>query len=154
MRRFVSRSILSLLLLATILLPLVYSRPAAALIGSSSQSQACQGINLDQSGNSTSSNACTSDGTGGLNDLLKTVLNILSLIVGIAAVIMIIVGGFRYVTSGGDSSGTASAKNTIIYAIVGLVIAVLAQVLVQFVLDKTNCASNPTATQCQPAKKK
>ena len=109
--------------------------PAAALIGSNSQQQACQGINLDQG-----SNACTSNGTSGLNGLLATTINILSIIVGVAAVIMIIIGGFRYITSGGESSSTASAKNTIIYALIGLVIAVIAQLLVQFVLNKVSKA--------------
>ena len=55
----------------------------------------------------------------------------------IAAVIMIIWGGFRYVTSGGDSNKVSSAKNTIIYAVIGLIIVALAQFIVKFVLDKT-----------------
>ena len=49
---------------------------------------------------------------------------------------MIIYGGFRYITSGGDSGKVTGAKNTIIYAVIGLVIVVLAQVIVKFILDK------------------
>jgi hypothetical protein len=69
-----------------------------------------------------------------LNKLVTNIINILSVIVGVVAVIMIIIGGFKYITSGGDSNNTASAKNTIIYAIVGLIIVALAQVIVRFVL--------------------
>jgi hypothetical protein len=75
------------------------------------------------------------DAGGNLNDLVTKIVNILSVIVGIVAVIMIIIGGFKYITSGGDSNRVASAKNTIIYAIVGLIIVALAQVIVRFVLS-------------------
>jgi len=47
---------------------------------------------------------------------------------------MIIFGGFKYITSGGDAGGVTGAKNTILYAIVGLVIVALAQVIVRFVI--------------------
>lgn len=77
--------------------------------------------------------SCADDG-GGLSNVIVTVIRILSIIVGVAAVIMIIIGGLKFVTSGGDSSKTASAKSTILYAIVGLIIAALAQILVRFVL--------------------
>lgn len=70
------------------------------------------------------------------NSLIQDIVNLLSIIVGIVAVIMIIYGGFRYVTSGGDSGNITTAKNVILYAIIGLVIAALAQVIVKFVLAK------------------
>jgi hypothetical protein len=72
-----------------------------------------------------------------LNVLIKNIINIFSVVVGIVAVIMIIVGGFRYITSGGDSGNVTGAKNTILYAIVGLVIVALAQFIVKFVLNKS-----------------
>jgi uncharacterized membrane protein YidH (DUF202 family) len=75
------------------------------------------------------------DGTTNIQDIITTVVNIFSIIVAIVAVIMIIWGGFKYVTSGGDSGNITTAKNTIIYAIIGLVIVALAQFLVQFVLS-------------------
>ena len=56
--------------------------------------------------------------------------------VGIIGVIMIIVGGFRYITSGGNDQNVASAKNTILYAIIGLVIVALAQLIVKYVLNR------------------
>jgi hypothetical protein len=53
------------------------------------------------------------------------------------AVVMIIIGGLKYITSGGDSGNVTGAKNTILYAIIGLVIVALAQFIVRFVLSKT-----------------
>lgn len=79
-----------------------------------------------------------SGGTTRINNIISDAINIFSIIVGIIAVIMIIVGGFKYITSGGDSGNITSAKNTIIYAVIGLVIVALAQFLVQFVLDKAS----------------
>lgn len=71
-----------------------------------------------------------------LNKAVQAVVNILSIVVGVVAVIMIIIGGLKYVTSSGDSNKVSSAKNTILYAIVGLVIVALSQFIVRFVLDR------------------
>jgi hypothetical protein len=73
-----------------------------------------------------------------VNKIIKQVINIISVIVGVVAVIMIIIGGFRYITSGGDSGAVGNAKNTIIYALVGLVIVFFAQIIVRFVLGRIN----------------
>ncbi len=90
------------------------------------------------SGNNTVNN-CTNmdDASGGIEDLIKTIINVFSAIVGSISVIMIIIGGFRYITSGGDSNSVGGAKNTILYAIVGLIIVAFAQIIVQFVLQRT-----------------
>lgn len=72
-----------------------------------------------------------------VDDTIKLAINIFSFIVGIAAVIMVIVGGMKYVTSAGDSSNVQGAKNTILYAVIGLVVVALAQIIVRFVLDET-----------------
>jgi cytochrome bd-type quinol oxidase subunit 2 len=82
-----------------------------------------------------------SQGTTGINNIITNIVNIFSIIVGIVSVIMIIYGGFRYVTSGGDSGNVSSAKNTIIYAVIGLVVVALAQFIVQFVLDKVSTSA-------------
>lgn len=79
--------------------------------------------------------------TTGIQHLAGNIVNIFSIIVGIVSVIMIIYGGFRYITSGGDSNAVGGAKNTLIYAIVGLIIVALAQVLVHFVLSSTSTVS-------------
>jgi hypothetical protein len=66
---------------------------------------------------------------------------IISVVVGIVAVIMIIYAGFRYVTSGGKDDSVKGAKNTILYAVIGLVVVALAQIIVHFVLSKTSQAA-------------
>lgn len=70
-----------------------------------------------------------------VQSISRTVVNILSLFVGIVCVIMVIVGGFKYVTSGGDSTKVGNAKNTIIYALIGLAIVAIAQTLIRYVLS-------------------
>lgn len=85
--------------------------------------------------------ACTEQQSG-LQGTVTTVVNVLSVVVGIVAVIMIIIGGFRYVTSGGKQESVSAAKNTILYAVIGLVIVALAQVIVRFVLTRT---TNPSS---------
>ena len=72
----------------------------------------------------------------GPNGILTRVATILSIIVGVACVIAIIIGGLRYILSGGDSQQAASAKNAILYAIVGLVITIAARSILVFVLGR------------------
>lgn len=73
--------------------------------------------------------------TSGVGSIAKTVVNLFSVVVGVISVIMIIYAGFRYVTSGGDSNNVSGAKNTLIYAIVGLVIVAISQLIVHYVLN-------------------
>lgn len=61
-----------------------------------------------------------------LNDVFATFLNGALVIIGILSVIMIVVGGISYIGSGGDKEGTAKAKNTITFAIIGLIVAISA----------------------------
>ncbi len=75
-------------------------------------------------------------GTTTISDTIKKIVNIFSAIIGIVAVIMIIYGGFKYISSGGDSGNVTAAKNTIIYAVIGLIIVAMAQFIVQFVLGR------------------
>jgi hypothetical protein len=70
-------------------------------------------------------------GTGGI---FTTIVNLLLCIIGAIAVVMIIVGGLRYVLSGGDASAVTTAKNTILYAVVGIIVAILAYAVVNFVV--------------------
>jgi cytochrome bd-type quinol oxidase subunit 2 len=78
----------------------------------------------------------TGEGDGNLDGVIATVVNVMSLLVSIVSVIMIIFAGFKFVTSTGDSGKTSGARNTIVYAIVGLVVVALAQAIVRFVLIK------------------
>ena len=135
-----------------LVLALVFSMavPAVAVVSTGSASAACtktagaiaDGANA--AANSDGAITCeggVSGSTTGIKNLAKTLVNILSVIVGIASVIMIIYGGFRYVVSGGDSGSVGNAKNTLVYAIVGLIIVALAQVIVKFVLGATDGVS-------------
>jgi hypothetical protein len=82
-------------------------------------------IGADQSG--------AADGTT-LETRIATITGVLLFIIGAIAVIMIIVGGIRYVTSAGDSSKVKAAKDTIMYSVVGLAVAILAYAIVSFVI--------------------
>lgn len=66
--------------------------------------------------------------------ILIKAANLLTLLVGVASVIMIIIGGILYALSSGDSARINTAKNTVLFAIIGMVVAVLAQALIRFVL--------------------
>lgn len=79
-----------------------------------------------------------------LNNVIEVVVQMLSLVIGIVAVIMVMISGFKYITAAGDSTKVASAKNTLIYAIIGLVLVALAQFIVQFVIKKTDGAADKT----------
>jgi hypothetical protein len=70
----------------------------------------------------------------GAGGIFTTVVNVLLFIIGAIAVIMLIWGGIRYTTSGGTSANVTAAKNTIMYAIIGLVVAFLAFAIVNWVL--------------------
>ena len=72
-------------------------------------------------------------GNGGI---VNTIVNVFLFLVGLLCVIMIIFGGFRYVTSSGDKQKVDSAKNTILYAIVGLIVALIAWALVNWVFQQ------------------
>ena len=70
----------------------------------------------------------------GQTGIFRTITNVLLFILGAISVIMIIIGGLRYVISGGNSTAVTAAKNTILYAIVGVIVALLAYAIVNFVL--------------------
>lgn len=77
--------------------------------------------------------SCQSDNS--LTDVFQTIANIMLFLVGAVAVIMLIIGGFRYVTSNGEAAAIKGAKDTILYAIIGIVVAFLAYAGVNFVTD-------------------
>lgn len=134
MFRNIRNTIVGLLSAVTLVVVPVAVPAMASASATDLQNQLCAGVNTaagDQNG------GCDNSGsTSTVTDIAKTIINIFSLIVGIVSVIMIILGGFRYITSGGDSNNVSGAKNTIIYAIIGLVVVALAQFIVGFVLNK------------------
>lgn len=148
------RRIFRLLLVAAAFIittaPLIVITPALA-----ASTDICTGIGVisDASG---SGSGCA-DNSGSLDTVVHTVINLFSAIVGLAAVIMIIIGGLKYITSGGDASKLTSAKNTILYALIGLVVAAVAQMLVHFVFTvaASKCPAGQTGLppHCIAAKK-
>lgn len=75
-----------------------------------------------------------STGPAATNNFIQDIISTLLFAVAVIAVIMIIVGGIRYVTSDGDSGRIKSAKDTILYAVIGLVVALLSYAIVNFVI--------------------
>lgn len=133
MKKLLTISAMITALFAPVMVPAMASAETADI-----QGNLCAGANLDSNGQCDESTV--TQAKENVNTLLVQVINVFSLIVGVTAVVMIIIGGLKYITSGGDSGNVTGAKNTILYAIVGLVIVALAQVIVRFVLAKV---SNP-----------
>lgn len=135
MNKLIKRIILTTMAFLTIAAPAGLAvAPVFAATDADIQDSLCKGGNLDVTDGTCSTDPVEAQQT--VNDIIATVINIFSIVVGVTAVIMIIVGGFQYITSGGDSGKVTTAKNTILFAIVGLVIVALAQVIVNFVLSK------------------
>jgi hypothetical protein len=128
--------VIMLAVVASLLTPLALSpayASADAFSSSEAKNQACSGIN-----------GCTSSQS--LDKVIKAVLNILSAVAGVAAVIMIMISGFKYITSGGDGGKVSSAKTTLVYAIIGIIVVAMSQFIAQFVISKS------VGTPAKPAK--
>ena len=127
MKSIVQKAVRAAFMLTLLVLPLMtFTAPVAA---QSAQSEICSG--LGQAGG-----GCGGGSGKSINHAIAAAINILSLVAGVAAVIMLIIGGLRYITSSGEAGNVSSAKNTIIYALVGLVVVALAQFIVHFVLAR------------------
>ena len=124
MKKNTTMAVLALALGATML---VFSgMPVqAASCGSAKQ---CIDQGLSASGTSSTPNS--------LSSVLTTVTNIRLFLMGAISVIMIIVGGIRYATSQGDQTQMQSAKNTILYAVIGVVVSIAAYAIVSFVVTQ------------------
>lgn len=127
------RILLSLLAITTLAVaPLVATTTVEAAAAKSPKQELCEG-----SGGTWTGDACTNaNDNGGLPNMFRTIINVFLYIIGAIAVLMIVIGGLRYVISGGDSSAVTGAKNTILYSVIGLVVAVLAYAIVNFVINE------------------
>lgn len=133
MNKLLKRILTSATLAVTLLAPMAV--PAIASAAPDINANLCAGASLDVSGTCPDS---TQEGAKDkLNGIIKMVINIFSVIVGLVSVIMIIVAGLKYITSGGASDKVTGAKDTILYAVIGLVVVALAQTIVFFVLGQT-----------------
>lgn len=81
-------------------------------------------------------NCAKGNSTAELNTTISNVVSTLIVIAGIASVIMIVIGGLRYILSQGNEKSIEGAKSTILYAVIGLIVAVLAYAIVNFVLNR------------------
>lgn len=128
MKKMLSNSILGASLIVACLVP----SSAMAVSPNSSFAQVnvfdsvCQGANRDQP-------ICNS-GQRSLSDLIGQISTTMLFLLGAIAVVMIIIGGIRYTTSGGDPQQTKAAKDTVLYAVIGLVVALLAYAIVAFIV--------------------
>lgn len=78
-----------------------------------------------------------------LKDIVKLIVDIFLFVIGAVAVVMIIFGGMRFIISSGDAAAVKSARDTIIYSVAGLVVAILAYAIVNFVIE--NLSRSPSA---------
>lgn len=105
---------------------------ASALIGTSTKEEACKGVEVSNS----ASDDCGDEAANNTQTIIKRVIDILTIVGGIIAVIVIIVNGIRLTLSSGDSSRVNTARTGIIMAIVGLIVIAIAQALVKFIINK------------------
>jgi hypothetical protein len=132
---------ITLLAIFAVSLPMMTPSPALVMADTKS---ALQGGACSASGQA---NCDPTTAPTSIDNTIATVLNLLSTAAGVLAVVMVIVAGFRYMTSGGDSAKVTSAKNALMYAVIGLVIVAFSQLIVKFVLHKTvNTADTSTST--------
>lgn len=89
---------------------------------------------FDQCGSNADAAVCKAQNEDNATSMITIVINILLFVIGIIAVIMIIVGGIRYTLSNGNASSTKEAKDTILYAVIGLIVASMAYAIVNFVV--------------------
>lgn len=117
---------LSLLIPALALVTAVGVAPAAGAIDCTTpQDCARKGVNQADTGSKQTD----------VGDIVQSVVNVLLFIIGAISVVMIVIGGIKYTVSNGDASQVKSAKDTIFYAIIGLVVAILAYAIVKWVIS-------------------
>ena len=100
---------------------------------------AANGINIcsEENGNSV---YCKNRGSGEtqVNGIIKTIVEVLLTAVGAISIIMIVIGGIMFVLSSGDAQKAAKARNTVLYAVVGLAVSLFASAIVNFVFNRFN----------------
>ena len=134
MRTSMRKGLLALGLIGLLILPLGLQASAQG-----AKEAVCEGLGAVSGGGGCAPAAGQPD----VNNTLATVINIMSLIAAVISVIMIIIAGIRFVTSNGDSGSVTTARNTVIYALVGLVIVAISQILVQFVIERATAQPPP-----------
>jgi multisubunit Na+/H+ antiporter MnhB subunit len=114
-----------------------------AVVGAADCNINSQTVDISQGANCAKGNK-VADNLAGQGGIFQTVVNILLFLVGAVAVIMLVIGGLRYVTSNGDQNAVTGAKNTIMYAIIGIIVAFLAYAAVNFVITQLQQGTDST----------
>lgn len=103
-----------------------------ALAATTSEDAVCEGVGAASGGGGCEPTSGVTD----INTVIRTGLRIFQSIVGLIAVIMMVTAGMRFVTSSGDATKVASARNTLLYGAVGIVVVALSEVIIQFALNQ------------------
>ncbi|HXH26615.1 MAG TPA: hypothetical protein VNG90_01840 [Candidatus Acidoferrum sp.] len=127
---FYQRAMLAVVSAALVGLSAAAILPQPALAAFDPSGSICQGAGGASAG------SCASKGNAQVGTLIRTVVGLLMLAVGVASVVMVIIGAFQYASSGGDAGAVGKAKTTIFSAIAGIVIALSAYAIVAFVVSK------------------
>lgn len=128
MKLTIKKSLQALLAVPLLVLGFALLTPNVGAIGIQGGANAAKGDDQTDCLVDNAGASCTDE------PIFKTITNVLLFIIGAISVIMLIIGGIRYTTSAGDSGAVTSAKNTILYAIVGIIVAILAYAVVNFVI--------------------
>jgi cytochrome bd-type quinol oxidase subunit 2 len=138
----IKRLLLSTAAVMGLLIPVMVPAVARAQTTGDIGKNFCQGADITLGTGTGAAATCdTADAETKVNTTVKNALNLFSAVVGILSVVMIIIGGVKYITSGGESGKVTSAKDSILFAVVGLIVVALAQLIVRFVLQRFG---NPT----------
>ncbi len=131
MKSFMKKVSRSLLLVPLVVAGVAFATPAVV------HAQGCDDVSTGLGGGADCAKPTNAaEELFGENSIFQTVTNILLFLIGAISVIMLIIGGIRYVVSGGDQTSITSAKNTILYAIIGIIVAFLAFAAVRFVTEQ------------------
>lgn len=128
----IKHTLLAGILMFFTVMPVLSVVPAYAQVSEQSKNAACEGI-----GGATGQ-GCDEEAGASVGQLVRTIITILSWIVGIISIFMMIIGGLKFITSNGNAQSISSARSTVIYALVGVAVAVVAQVLVRFVVNRVS----------------
>ncbi len=131
---WIKKTALTLAISLGLMVPM-FTATASASLFSGAKGEACVAVEADN-GSGHCDQSKLKEGENSLTKTLTTLLNLLTMIVGILTVVMLMISGIRFVTANGDSNSITSAKNTLIYALVGLIIVGFAQAIVKLILER------------------
>lgn len=127
-KKSIKTAIVGLLMVPALILVSMFTPVASALTPAENAQQGANATGI-------SSKSCLFTSTTCTKGIFTTITNTALFIIGALSVLMLIYGGIRYTVSAGDSKQVEAAKNTIMYAIIGIIVALLAGAIVNFVLS-------------------